>query len=149
MIVLGIDFETTGLDPKMARVIEVGAVLWDTHTAMPLKIFSEFCWDENMPIIEPEALAAHGLNVTLLSTYGQPQREVFGRLRNMLPPLDAFVGHNCIQFDKPFYEMEMKLAQLECENAPWIDTTTDLKYPATITTRKPSEGEGSRLSVEE
>ena len=30
MILLSLDFETTGLDPANDRVIEVGAVLWST-----------------------------------------------------------------------------------------------------------------------
>jgi DNA polymerase III subunit epsilon len=136
MIVLGIDFETTGLDPAKHRVIEVGAVLWDTDTATPLRLYSDFCFCDDLPEMEPEALAAHGLSVQLLEAYGKPHPYVFGYLLSMSDGVSAFVGHNCIQFDRPFYLAEFARLKLQTSATPWIDTMTDLKYPASITTRK-------------
>ena len=48
MLILGVDFETTGLDTQKDSIIEVGAVLWDTQRKMPLQIYSDLMWHESI-----------------------------------------------------------------------------------------------------
>ena len=40
MYLLGIDLETTGLDPLSSEIIEVGYVVWDTVTLSPVDLGS-------------------------------------------------------------------------------------------------------------
>ena len=42
MLLLGIDLETDGLDPKVNNILEVGAVLYDWDTKTPVQMLSEF-----------------------------------------------------------------------------------------------------------
>jgi DNA polymerase-3 subunit epsilon len=135
MIVLGIDFETTGLNPDADRVIEVGAVTWDTNTAMPLRLFSEFLWEPGL-VVSEEVTAIHGITYDLLADYGRPYVSVFTVVADFMPEVEAVVGHNCTDFDKRFWEAECKRYGIQVQSKTWIDTAMDLKYPEHITTRK-------------
>lgn len=135
MYALGVDFETTGLDYQKNRVIEVGAVLWDTADAIPLRFQSEFSWAEDFPEIEAEAFTAHGFTKHFLSVNGSEPRTVFQHLNELARSAQCFVGHNCMSFDKPFYISECEKAQIAAIELPWIDTSCDIKYPPHIKTR--------------
>lgn len=135
MLVLGVDFETTGLDPEKHRVVEVGAVLWDTDVKMPLRIFSQFCWAEDYPEMEAAALDAHGLTPMFLQRWGVNPAAVFLALNDHVSESDACVAHNGAQFDAGFYEAECKRAGIVPPKRVWIDTAMDLKYPEKMLTR--------------
>ena len=135
MIVLGVDFETTGLDVQKDRIIETGAVLWDTNIGKPLVINSRFCYAEDLPVIAPDAAAVHGLTVDFLARYAVAHNTALTEINSMASRAEAFVGHNCMQFDKPLYLAECERAQTGFYDLPWIDTCCDLKYPQHIKTR--------------
>src|SRR3954470_23975011 len=48
MRLLGLDFETTGLDTANDRVTEIGLCLWDSDTKRPITTYSVFLYDEAM-----------------------------------------------------------------------------------------------------
>lgn len=127
MILLGLDFETTGLDPKTDRIIEVGAVLWDTERQTPLKMISE--------VINPgvelssEITIITGLSTEDLKEYGHPKPfSVFMDLYRLLTQCDFAIAHNA-PFDKSFLDAEFDRQGIVYE-AQWLDSITDLPLEA-------------------
>lgn len=134
MTILGLDFETTGLNPEVDRVIEIGAVLWSTgNGGFPISMYSFFCYDKDFPEIHPEAAEANGLDNGFLKEYGKPFKKNMARIEG---DFQAVVAHNGMNFDRLFYVAECKRAGIETWEMPWIDTAMDVKYPESITTRK-------------
>ncbi|MCB0349423.1 MAG: hypothetical protein KDD37_11355, partial [Bdellovibrionales bacterium] len=41
MLVLGLDLETSGLNPKTDKIIEIGVVLWCTASHRPIQVYSD------------------------------------------------------------------------------------------------------------
>lgn len=132
MRLLGLDFETTGLDPKSDRVIEIGAVLWDTDEQKPLAIASEMI---SGPSPSEEITRITGIKKTHLDTYGIGSSLAFARLLGMFEHADAVVAHNA-PFDRGFLEQECQRHGLEMPKVLWIDTSVDVPYPPHVQTRK-------------
>jgi DNA polymerase III subunit epsilon len=133
MTVCGMDFETTGLDSKKDRIVEVGAVIWSTTKGFPITLYSFFCYADDFPLIHPQAAEAHGLEASFLKEYGIPFAEGISRIED---DFTAIVAHNGTNFDKLFYKNECERAGIKPWEQPWIDTSMDLPYPERITTRK-------------
>lgn len=138
MLLLGLDFETTGLSPETDRIIEVGAVLWDTETRKPMALFSELVQDETYPPLSAEITDITGICGSDLETLGAAPVDVFARLYDLVVIADAIVAHNGTRFDRLFYDVEIKRQGLAAELwlKHWIDTSVDVPYPAKVQTRK-------------
>jgi len=136
MIVMGLDFETSGLSAETDRVLEVGAILWDTSNGgFPLSFISEYCYEDSMKIEEfsREALNQNQINLEVMKKYGKPFKKIF---KDLGKDAQAFVAHNGTTFDYLFYKAECKRAGIEPSKKVWIDTSCDLPYHERITTRK-------------
>lgn len=131
--VLGLDFETTGLDLKNDRVTEIGYVLWDTEEKKPLQIVNKFLWDFAYPPITEEITRLTGITQDLLTEFGVEPRSVWDGLAEFCgtTKVEYIVGHNGENFDKPFLLAELDRAGLQhayLRGLPWIDTRTDLPF---------------------
>lgn len=138
MLVLGVDFETTGVDPYNDDIIEVGAVLWDVDEHRPLLMVSDLVTTtRNIP---PQITEITGIHPEDLKSYGISLDQALERLARAARPASYLVAHNGLKFDKLFLERACGGAgserYLSSFNRPWIDTLTDLPYPNSITTRK-------------
>ena len=130
MLLLAIDFETTGLDPEVHAVCEVGAVLWDTdyHRAV-LSMGYLVQVPENAPY-EEEALKATGLPLALIAKYGKESVKGLRQLLFMYEQADVIVAHNGTTCDRPFLQAWITSCGLDfVEDKPWVDTLTDIEYP--------------------
>jgi DNA polymerase-3 subunit epsilon len=134
MLVCGLDIESTGLSVTEDRIIEVGAVLWDTERKTPLLVFSHLV-NPCIPISK-EITEITGIAQDDLDRYGRPVTEVLSELNVILEKADTIVGHNALGFDKPFLENELARNGLPVVPRPWIDTSVDVLYPESIKTRK-------------
>lgn len=134
MLIAGLDLESSGLSVTDDRIIEVGAVLWDTERQTPLLIFSHLV-NPYIPISK-EITEITGIIQDDLDRYGRPAVAVLSELNVLLEKADAIVGHNALGFDKPFLENELARHGLPVVSRPWIDTSVDVPYAEKIKTRK-------------
>ncbi len=130
--ILGVDFETTGLDAAEDRITEVGAVLFDWETQTPLVVMSTFV-NPGRPIPE-EITKLTGISNEMVAEYGLPEKDVLGDLRHILDCADYAMAHNAA-FDKGFYDAAVLRHGFAPDDKVWLCTMDDIKYPDSITTR--------------
>jgi len=139
MRLLGLDFETTGLDPKKDRIIELGAVLWEVEGSLieakhrPLLCHDIFLYERNYPKLEPIITDLTGITQEMLEEFGRDPGEVLSQLNEMVKEykVDYIVAHNGTSFDRPFLQAELARSPhvfAEIQTVPWIDTRTDLPF---------------------
>ena len=143
---LGIDFETTGLDFEKDRITEIGAVLWDVPAQAPVAIYNALLQHWDAPPITEEITRLTGITQAMIDDFGVPASVGFSQLTRMMNVCDAAVAHNGAGFDRPMLDAQMKryvgevaTTKIEREypwTLPWIDTCQDIEFPAHITTRK-------------
>lgn len=139
-ILLGLDLETTGLDPATSDIIEVGAVLWDTDTQQPIQMTSWLIETEGL--IPDEITSLTGITNGLIDIEALPELEAaINLLEEMVVKADYLVAHNA-EFEKSFLKSfpEYISKYPELSNTKWIDTRTDLPY-------KGSKGKGSLSEI--
>jgi DNA polymerase III subunit epsilon len=134
MYLLGIDLETTGIDPSSSDIIEVGYLVWDTKSACPITLGSELVKIETPLPAEVKTLT--GISEKHLSSFGISLKRAIGSLADLAKGCDFLVGHNAINFDRKFLAKACKEFKIEFPAKYWIDSMIDIPYPASIKTRK-------------
>lgn len=132
-LVLGFDFETTGLDSVNDRITEVGAVLYHWEDKTPVQLYSALVWhDEKRPDLSMEVSNLTGITNAHLDDFAVPTTDALNALFAMAGKADFIMAHNA-QFDCDFMKFEaMRLGrpyQSEFKK-PIIDTTTDIEFDA-------------------
>jgi DNA polymerase III alpha subunit (gram-positive type) len=123
MLLLGIDFETTGLDPQNASIIEIGAVLYCPYFKSVVQSFSILTSAEEVP---EEITALTGISLELLQANGVPLDKAFDSLERFASKASLLVAHNA-DFEKSFIQAKRpKSPLLEMQT---LDTMTDIPYP--------------------
>lgn len=135
MKILGLDFETTGLEASECRVIEIGAVIWDTEDSKPLSVMSELVLPEGISELPAEIIKVTGIQFEDLENFGMEPKKAFQKLNFYLSNCDYVVAHNA-SFDKSFYESEIKQLGLDLVDKKWIDSMYDVPYPDSMSARK-------------
>ena len=125
--ILGIDFETTGLDLVEDRVTEVGMVLWEIESKTPVQI-SGFLVNTPKPITE-EITKLTGITRALLDTFGSEEGLAFKAVERAVRKADFVMAHNGNEFDKPLLENWAK-RESPLPEKTWIDSKTDLPAEA-------------------
>lgn len=123
-LIFAFDFETTGLDPKTDKVIEVGAVLYDWNRRRPLKILSELIADRQIP---PEITALTGITQSDIDKYGIDGAQVMESFAEMAKQANYFCAHNA-PFDLGFLPFDL----YETMKPRTIDTCVDLPIDRNI-----------------
>lgn len=132
MLLLGLDFETQGLDPKVHSISEVGAQLYDTDYHRSVETMSYLVEVAPGAPFEQEAIDATGLTADILAKYGKNSLTTLKKLLNMYDDADYIVAHNGNACDRPFLRAWMtahNLLDVFPEDKFWIDTLTDVEYP--------------------
>jgi len=136
MNLLGIDLETTGLNPDKDKIIEIGYVLWDWQRSMPLRVVNDFVMPDSDFEVTEEITELTGIRKDDL--IGHHAGNVSQYLTDMLNEFDSdhieyVVAHNKDfeqSFLEPYCESDPYLNQLF--NIPWICTMNDIPYPDSI-----------------
>lgn len=128
MLILGIDFESTGLDAKLDDVIEIGAVLWNTQEKCPLVLYSTLVHTDKE--VTQEITKITGITKEMITKYGEPPLPAFSGLLKLARQAELIVAHNA-KFDKEFFDALCARFQVVCDT-PWACTISDVDYPDTI-----------------
>src|ERR1700739_963442 len=102
MLLLGLDFETMGLDPKVHAIAEVGAQLWDTEYRRVIHSNGFLIKVPADAPFEEDAIATTGLTFELLAKYGKDSLRGLKQVLNMYDQADYVVAHNGNRCDRPF-----------------------------------------------
>ena len=117
-MLLIIDTETTGLDPKRGQCLEVGAILFHAPQRAVLA--------QHSFLLPVETNAAESINripaeVTRLD---QPWRQGLDYFQALLDAADLLVAHNA-GFDRQWFGKD----QLPAVSKPWLCTMEDIAWP--------------------
>jgi DNA polymerase-3 subunit epsilon len=127
MIVLGLDFETTGVNVEKDTVTEVGMVLWDSDLRIPTKMLG-FLVHNPSAVWDPTAKLISGLSPELCEKYGFTYEKALKHVISWYNECDIVLAHNGNNFDKPVFYRWAKSLGYELEDKPWIDTSEDIEY---------------------
>lgn len=133
MLVLGLDFETTGLNPKEDRITEVGLCLW--HTIRRRPVYQEDFLVNPLVTVPKETweLISSITSITEgdVSEYGLLPTEALDRITRLTDQADAIVAHNGTEFDKLFLGTWHDRLGIPQQHKLWVDTRLDLPEPLT------------------
>lgn len=124
MILLSIDFETTGLDRVKDRITEVGAVLWTTTCNRPLEIASFFVKSD--VVVPKEVTDLTGIHPAMIKRFGYDEKSSIENILTLAEYADAYIGQNVLSFDREFYLGAAQRNNLAVPDKLWIDTCSDL-----------------------
>lgn len=143
MLILGIDLEgmnenlvENGVNLKVDRVTEIGAVMWDTRINTPVRFFSELIDERDRLKMTEEIIDLTGIDEQLLKEYGLRADEIklcLERLAILMNKADYIMAHNGEKYDKPMLNAMYIRYGLEMPKKVWIDTQNDVEYPSKIT----------------
>lgn len=144
MRLLGLDFETTGLDTSKDRIVEIGAALWDVEAKRPLTTLGVFCHEPTSEISK-ESLEMMdricGITLPVLQEFGTPVKGNLAWLDGFCSKhkVDYIVAHNGENYDKPLLMAELARHGVDApclRMLPWIDTRTDIPFASEPDSRK-------------
>ena len=136
MFIIGVDVETTGLDVKKDRIIELGYVLWDCDRSAEVVMRNNLLYTTGYPEITDEITDITGITLDDIRRWGIPPDRAFKQFLRLCEDAQYIVAHNGTNFDRPIMENEFKRAGVDFPAHHWIDTSVDVPYPKKIKTRK-------------
>jgi DNA polymerase-3 subunit epsilon len=126
-----LDFETSGREPAIHSVVEVGAVLWCTELRKPIRSLGYLVHDVNA-VWEDGTTEVNGITQEQCAAYGIPTGQAFKILHDQYNSANTIATHNGNVFDRLFYESwceRLGFPEWRDEGKPWIDTKIDLAIP--------------------
>lgn len=130
-----LDLETTGLDQRTCRPIQCCVTVWDTDTGETVSK-GELLYDPaTYPPITKEITEITGIKEEQLNFAGIRPADFFRTLAETIARMDFVVAHNGASFDRPVLFAECARHGITPPKTPWIDSRTDIPYPATVKCR--------------
>lgn len=130
MILLSLDFETTGLDVVNDRVIEFGAILYSTGQKKCLD--NQGMLVKTDKVITPEITKITGIHSAAVERFGYEDTNILDIILEMETNADAVIGYNCRRFDKRVLENWISRAGYGELDRPWIDLYCDLPWQVPV-----------------
>lgn len=136
MLILGIDFETTGLNIPTIGITEVGMVVWDTVLRAPIKLFGTLVDPGPQAIWEPGVEKINNLTPTICSNYGMAEDKAIKQVLSWYGSCDVACAHNGTVFDRPVLDAWAARHGLDSQKSKvWIDTKADIEISPRDSTR--------------
>lgn len=132
-LVLGTDFETSGLDSARDRIVESACVLWDWDCALPLVVQSHLVAADVE--LSQEIVSLTGITNKLIEDYGVEEGAVFADLAYLMNKADYVMAHFGKDFDEKFARETFSRLGMEWPDKLWLDSSIDVVYPKEVTTR--------------
>lgn len=126
MILLSIDFETTGLDVVNDQVIELGGVLYSTTQHKCLD--SQGILVKTTKEVTQEITSITGVHPAALARFGYDQEIAFEVMIDLMDAADHLIGYNVRRFDKRVAESWAARHNRTIPNKVWIDLFQDLPF---------------------
>lgn len=121
MRALLLDIETTGVDPAVDQIIELGVILYSVEARSTLFQFSGL-----LPATKKnDAHHVNGISAAACNEAASLGLNTMALARRLFYAADIIVGHNCIDFDRKFLSPEWN-------EKPWVCTKTDVVWPKQI-----------------
>ena len=128
MLLLGTDFETTGLEMDRHAIVEVGMIMWDTKRQTPTKLMGYFVNPGPGVEWDPEATAKTGITQELVEEQGYESLRGLKQFLAWYEQADYICAHNGAVFDRRMLNAWIKRCGLDYEaKKHWIDTNHDLE----------------------
>lgn len=127
MLVGGVDFETTGIDPEKCFVTEIGAALFNPDTWEITETFSCFVHEPKALPLPPEITKLTGITDEMVFNLGIEPKLAFTRLKAFLEKAKFVIAHNA-PFDEGFYYMECARAGIPVPQTMWYCSNTDVPH---------------------
>lgn len=139
MLVLGLDFESTGLDTQKEKILEIGSMLYDTDSRQPMKIFNTFI--RPLDPLPEGYISPTGIKAEWLIKYGMPIHQAFGELQKLISdmPEPIILGHNFLNYDKPLAVAELNRNNIIDHGiltSHIVDTRQDVPFPNEPSSRR-------------
>jgi DNA polymerase-3 subunit epsilon len=133
MLILGLDFETSGTDASNDRVWEVGLALWDVEKKRAVRQTDFLVHPDRWPSDEvwAELTPIHGIWKYMLEKYGKPDAWSLSEVDEYIMEAEAVVAHNGTEFDQLVHEAWEKRYGRAAPPIGWIDTRLDVPEPMT------------------
>jgi DNA polymerase-3 subunit epsilon len=137
MLILGLDLETSGIDKKTSKILEIAYVLKRVGEPRAWLTRSEYIYDPSWgdDFIPHEAQLVNGIHPDICRRFGVALSRVAFEINALIKThkVDAFIGHNVRNFDLPFLLHHIEGYSTdhwdEIKTLPVIDTLTDIEYP--------------------
>ena len=134
MDIILIDFETTSLDTKQARIIEIGAMRVDAKFSEPLASFSALVHDDSYPALTAEITQVTKITQDLLESEGHQPKAAFLNLAELITKDVAYAVAYNTQFDLSVFKEEMRRNGLAQQpqmswllSVPWLCALNDIE----------------------
>jgi DNA polymerase-3 subunit epsilon len=136
MIIAGIDFETTSVDPQTCLPTEIAIIRWDPHRNSIVESISVLLEVPLGLVIDNYGIT--GLDSSILRQHGFSWMDVEDFILRRLQTSNYIMAHN-VEFDriilKRLINWDSYLGEKPFDDNRWIDTMTDVPYPDNIKTR--------------
>ena len=123
-----LDFEATGIDPKRARIIEVGALLTDENW-QPIQDWTAFVYQPEALPLTDEVRRVTNITEEMLEKSGIPIREMFEKLEANGPMMKPsyIIAYNK-DYDENLYRVEYERTFGKfADTPPWLCAMRDLE----------------------
>lgn len=134
MSVLLIDFESTGIDTKQARITEIGAQLVSDDFTKVHAQYSQLVWETGYPAITPEVEKITGINQAMLNLNAVTPKVAFAGLGELVEPTVRHVIAYNRGYDEELFREEMFRNELTLDpkmnwigSTPWLCAMVDIE----------------------